>query len=390
MVSLTIGFLLAFAVTAGMTPWVRRWAVRHGVVDAPGGRRVHLRVTPRLGGIAIFIGFFTPLALILLARTEVAKLFSERDDRVWGLAIGSLVVLLVGAKDDWKGVGPWRKLLAQAVAASIAFALGYRIDGVTLPWIGDLYIGALAYPATVLWFLGITNAINLIDGLDGLAAGVALCACVSNLVISILHDAHGVTIMSACMAGALLGFLRHNFNPATVFMGDSGSMFVGFVLAATSLAGVSVKGSTALGILAPMVALGIPIFDTMLAVIRRAIRRQSIFVADRSHIHHRLLDMGLTHRRAVVVLYFGSIALSVAAIGIALGKDWQVGCALGMSFVTLVLMIKTTGMFVRRSGDDAVLGVRLDPPAAPELAGQRIATLDAAELNRQANSPVGL
>jgi UDP-GlcNAc:undecaprenyl-phosphate/decaprenyl-phosphate GlcNAc-1-phosphate transferase len=385
-VSLFLGFVIAFVATATLTPLVRRWAVQHGIVDAPGGRRVHARVTPRLGGIAIYAGFFLPLFLIVLAYPIVAQLLNERMGRVSGLVLGSSLVLIVGAIDDWRGIGPWRKLLAQTVAATIAFWFGFRIDGISLPWVGVVDLGLLAYPVTVGWFLGVTNSINLIDGLDGLAAGVALCACVSNIVVALLYELYAVAALSACLAGSLLGFLRHNFSPATVFMGDSGSMFVGFVLAATSLIGISVKGSTAIGLLAPMVALGIPIFDTMLAVIRRALRRQSIFSADRAHIHHRLLDMGLTHRRAVLLLYFGSVALSGAGIAITFGRDWQVGCALGFVFVTLFLMIRTSGLLVRRSGDESVLAVASAPDASSI---EQTRVMDTRESARQETHIVG-
>lgn len=364
MVSLGIAVLLAFLVTASLTPAVRVWAHRRGVVDAPGGRRVHERVTPRLGGLAIFAGFFVPLFALILLRTEVARIFTSQTDRLLGLLLGSCIVIAVGAADDIKSVSPWRKLGAQAVAASIAYYFGYRIEGVSLPFVGDLSLGVLSYFATLFWFLGVTNAINLIDGLDGLAAGVALSACLSNLAIAMLNEVSAATLWSCCLAGALAGFLRHNFNPATIFMGDSGSMFVGFALAATSLAGLAIKGSTAVGILAPMVALGIPIFDTMLAMVRRAVARQPIFKADRSHIHHRLLDLGFTHRRAVLLLYFGSMALAVSAIGLALGRDWQVGIALTVVSVTLALMVRVVGpLRTLRPQDLAPLDESLPPPA---------------------------
>jgi UDP-GlcNAc:undecaprenyl-phosphate GlcNAc-1-phosphate transferase len=158
-----------------------------------------------------------------------------------------------------------------------------------------------------------------------------------------LNETHVVALLSACLAGALVGFLRHNFSPATIFMGDSGSMFIGFALAATSLVGATVKGSTAIGILAPMIALGIPIYDTMLAVLRRTLARQPVFMADRAHIHHKLVDMGLTHRRAVLVLYFGSIALAACAVSVAIGRDWQIGVALAMVVLTMTFLVRIAG-----------------------------------------------
>lgn len=380
MVSVSIAIVLASVVTAITTYWVRGWATRLGVVDVPGGRHVHKTVTPRLGGVAIIVGFFVPLAILGVAGTSVSEMFVTHSSRVTGLVVGGLVVGAVGAFDDVRGVGPWRKLLAQAVAASIAFYAGYRIDSVNLPLLGELSLGWLAFPVTLGWFLGITNAINLIDGLDGLAAGVALCACLSNLVLAWFNDLHVVALLSACLAGALIGFLRHNFNPATIFMGDSGSMFIGFALAATSLVGATVKGSTAIGILTPMIALGIPIFDTMLAVLRRTLARQPIFQADRAHLHHKLVDMGLTHRRAVLVLYFGSIALAVSAVAVSIGRDWQIGVALAVVLITMVVVIRTAGGFgLWRTG------VTLPPAPQPS---QRIPTLSAAEADSMRISSV--
>lgn len=367
MISVSATIVAACLITALLTPGVRALATRLGVVDVPGGRHVHAKVTPRLGGVAIIIGFFSPLLILAAVRTNVSAEFMAHSSRVAGLVVGGLVVGTVGAIDDVRGLGPWLKLLAQTVAATIAFYAGYRIDVVNLPVLGEISLGFLAFPVTLGWFLGITNAINLIDGLDGLAAGVALFACMSNLTLAIFNDLHVVALLSACLAGALMGFLRHNFNPATIFMGDSGSMFVGFALAATSLVGATVKGSTAIGILTPMIALGLPIFDTMLAVLRRTLARQPIFQADRAHLHHKLVDMGLTHKRAVLVMYFGSIALAVSAVAVAVGRDWQVGVAFGVVFVTIVAGIRAvSGLGVRR-------GVTKPPPAmktaqiAPEL-----------------------
>lgn len=370
MVSVTIAIVLGCAITAGVTSYVRIWATRLGVVDVPGGRHVHARITPRLGGVAIIAGFFVPLAILVWAGTAVSELFTVHSTRVTGLVVGGLLVGIVGAVDDVRGLGPWNKLLAQTVAATIAFYAGYRIEMITLPLIGEIGVGWLAFPITLAWFLGITNAINLIDGLDGLAAGVALFACVSNLTLALFNDLFVVALLSACLAGALLGFLRHNFNPATIFMGDSGSMFIGFTLAATSLVGATVKGSTAIGILTPMIALGIPIFDTMLAVLRRALTRQPIFRGDSAHLHHKLVDMGLTHRRAVLVLYFGSIALAVSAVIVAIGRDWQVGVAFGTVIATMILVVRTAGGFGIRRG--RVLASNSDAPPADLTSGNRI------------------
>lgn len=298
---------------------------------------------PRLGGLSVIIGFFVPLALFVLLKTGLMYGFLVRPELVLGLVIGSLVVGTVGAIDDIRGVGPWAKLGAQLLAACIAYAFGYRIDAINLPFVGELNLGIAGPLVTIIWFLAITNAINLIDGLDGLAGGIALFACAANICLAIVNQSTLTIVMSTSLAGALLGFLRYNFYPASIFLGDAGSMFLGFVLAATSIVGATTKTSTAMTILMPVIALGVPIMDTLLAMLRRTAARQSIFSADRGHIHHRLLDLGLSHRRVVLTLYGSSVLLATAAIGVALGRTWQVVLAFVVACaVPLMLLLTVT------------------------------------------------
>lgn len=328
MTSAVTALILSFVVTTLATPIVCSWANSVGAVDQPGGRRIHVRITPRLGGIAVMLGFFVPLALFAFVQTGAMEGFLRERHLVFGLVLGSVVVGTVGVVDDIRGVGPWPKLFAQAVAGTIAYSSGYCIKAINLPFFGDIDMGPLALLVTVFWFLAITNAINLIDGLDGLAAGITFFATLTNFAIAKVNGSSVAVLLSAALGGSLLGFLRHNFNPATIFLGDSGSMFLGFCLAATSLAGGMTKSSTAVALLAPIIALGVPLLDTFLTMIRRTLARQSIFAADRGHIHHRLLDLGFTHRRVVVLLYFFSILLALSAIAIAFGRSWNVGLAL--------------------------------------------------------------
>lgn len=323
------------------TPLVRDWALARGMIDAPGGRHVHVVATPRLGGLAIMAGFFIPMVAMLGWDTGMAKTLMSAPQHVVGLFLGALIAGGVGGIDDTRGLGAWPKLAAQAVASVVAYASGYRIDAVDLPGIGAIHLGVLALPVTMAWFLGVINALNLIDGLDGLAGGIAFFAATANGIIAHFNGAPIVVLLSAALAGALLGFLRYNFNPATIFMGDSGSMFLGFVLAATSLVGATIKNSTAVAILAPLVALGVPVFDTMLAMIRRTLAKQSMFAADRGHIHHTMLDLGLTHRRAVLLLYGSTVALCGSAIAIAFGRSWHIGSAIVVVFVVLALLART-------------------------------------------------
>jgi UDP-GlcNAc:undecaprenyl-phosphate/decaprenyl-phosphate GlcNAc-1-phosphate transferase len=340
LVSALVACIAASLVALALTPIVRAWARRAGVVDAPGGRRVHREVTPRLGGVAVMAGFFAALVALAIAKSVITRGFMGRTDLLFGLVLGALVVGLVGAVDDVRGLGPWYKLAAQTVAAAIAYAFGYRIDAVNLPLIGDVDMGMLSLPVTVLWFLAITNAINLIDGLDGLAAGISLFATIANGAIAYSRGSESAFLLSAALGGSLLGFLRYNFNPATIFLGDSGSMFLGFTLAATSIGGQLTKSSTAVVVLAPMLAMGVPIVDTLLAMIRRTVAKQSIFAADRGHIHHRLLDLGLTHRRVVLTLYAASVALAVGAVAVAVGHSDQIGGALAVIAVVLFVLVR--------------------------------------------------
>jgi UDP-GlcNAc:undecaprenyl-phosphate GlcNAc-1-phosphate transferase len=212
--------------------------------------------------------------------------------------------------------------------AAAAYAAGCRLDWVTIPGVGPIELGALSPLLTALWFVGVINAINLIDGLDGLAAGIVCFAALTNFVVGYLADAILPCLLSAAIAGSTLGFLAHNTHPARIFMGDSGSYFLGFVLAASSLLGFQQKASTAIAIAVPVLSMGVPIFDTLFAMVRRVLRRQPLMSADRGHVHHRLLDMGITHRHVVVVLYGVSALFTGLALMVALQRNRSIGLAL--------------------------------------------------------------
>lgn len=345
MTSVALSFVLAMLATAALTPLVRKLALALGAVDSPSARRMHAHRVPRLGGIAIVIGFFLPLVVLFALNTGLAKIFFGQPKMVGGLAVGALLVAGLGFSDDVLGVGAKAKLVIQIAAASAAYAGGLRISAVVLPGMGPLDLGLFAYPATVLWIVGIINALNLVDGLDGLAAGVGFFACVTNFVVAYLGQNVLISFMAATLGGAIVGFLFYNFNPAKIFMGDSGSMFLGFILATASLLGAGTqKTPTLLAILVPLIALGLPIIDMLFAIARRFVERRSIFAADRGHIHHRLVDLGLTQRRAVFVLYGLSIAFTLVALAVHFGRSWQVGAAL----VLLTGLVLGIARFARR------------------------------------------
>jgi len=338
-------FTLAALVSATLTPLVRLLAFRLGAVSRPGGRHVHRHETPRLGGLAICLGFFAPLVGLFFVQSAVASDFTKDISKVIGLFAGGAFMCAVGAVDDTRGIRALYKLYAQIAAAMFAFACGFRIDVVALPFIGDLSMGAFALPVTVLWIVGIVNAVNLIDGLDGLAAGVVFFASLTNFVVAWLSEGSLPALFMATTMGAIIGFLFYNFNPARIFMGDSGSYFLGYVIATTSLAGAAVKASTTVSLLVPVVALGVPIFDTLFAMVRRWLERRPIFSPDRGHIHHRLLDMGLTHRRAVLIIYAINVILMLTAIAISLGRSWQVGVALVATSAVFFGLVRAVGYF---------------------------------------------
>jgi UDP-GlcNAc:undecaprenyl-phosphate GlcNAc-1-phosphate transferase len=309
-----VAFIVAIICATILTPLVRRLAQRFGVLDhALSSRKIHGRPIPRLGGIAIVLAFYLPLVGLLLWHSEVGNMFTAERGLVLGLFVGGLIIALLGVYDDLRGAGAGRKFLVQFGVAGLMYALGYRIELLANPFGAELHLGWMSLPFTLFWIVGVINAMNLIDGLDGLAGGVALVAVLTTFLISVQRAHPLMMLFSGALAGAIMGFLFYNFNPATIFMGDTGSMFLGFVLA-TSAIQTNQKSSTAVAVLIPGIALGLPIMDTLLAMGRRALRGRPIFQADKEHIHHRLLARGLSHRQAVLVLYgfctlLGGVAL---------------------------------------------------------------------------------
>ncbi len=337
-------FIIALVVVTTLTPLVRALAFRVGAVAHPGGRHVHQKSIARMGGLAICVGVFAALGFVCHADAIAAAAFGEARLRVVGLVVGAAAICGVGVIDDIRGVRAVHKLLAQIAVAVFSYGCGLRIAAVHLPLITDIGAGPMALPLTVLWIVGVINAINLIDGLDGLAAGVVFFAATTNLVVSCLNGVAMVAVLSGAAAGAVLGFLFYNWNPARIFMGDSGSYFLGYLLATTALLGAQ-KASTAVSLLVPVMALGVPIFDTLFAMVRRVLEQRSVFSPDRGHIHHRLLDMGLTQRRAVMIIYGVCVAFTAAAIGVALEHTWQVGGALLGATGVMIGLVRFVGYF---------------------------------------------
>ena len=316
-----VAFLAAAATAAVLTPLVRGLASRRGLLDhALGSRKVHGRPVPRLGGVAMVVAFYAPLAALLFVDSEVGHRFWAQGERAVGLFAGGLAIAALGVFDDLWGADARVKFTVQFAVAGLLYAIGFRIDQIANPFGDPIQLGVLGLPFTLLWIAGVVNAMNLIDGLDGLAGGVALVAVATTFAVAALRGEPLMVLFTAALAGAIVGFLFYNFNPASIFMGDTGSMFLGFVLATTAIQ-TNQKSATAVAILVPIVALGVPIADTVLAVARRAARGAPLFQADRGHIHHRLLAAGLTHRQAVLVLYGASIVLGLFALVLAFASS---------------------------------------------------------------------
>ncbi len=338
-------FFVSAVVSALLTPLMRAFAFRLGAVSHPGGRNVNARAIPRFGGVAICIAFFVAVGALYATEAVVAVAIHGEAKRLLALVVGGIGLCVVGVIDDTRRVRALYKLYAQIAAALLAFALGFRIDSILLPYLGSMSMGIFALPVTVFWIVGITNAINLIDGLDGLAGGVIVFAAISNLVVAHVTGAMFVEITMIAVLGSVVGFLLFNFNPARIFMGDSGSYFLGFLLGTMSLAGAAQKASTTVSLLVPVLALGLPIVDTSFAMVRRFLERRPLFSPDRGHIHHKLLDMGLTHRRAVLTLYGVSVLFTVTAIAVSLGHSWQVGAAMLGGSLLVVGVVRFVGQY---------------------------------------------
>jgi UDP-GlcNAc:undecaprenyl-phosphate GlcNAc-1-phosphate transferase len=310
-------FLLAFLVTYFATPVVKMFASRVKAVDIPNDRKVHILPVPRLGGLAIYLGFLVAVAAgIFFSKNRGMEINLHI---ISGILLGSTLLMLVGMVDDIKSMRPTTKLIWQVAATALVIFFGVEISFISNPFNGLWAIGFLAIPLTLLWVVGITNAINLIDGLDGLAAGVTAISCLALFFVALRTHQIGAALLMLALGGAVLGFLRHNFFPASIFLGDSGSMFLGFILATSSVIGV-LKTTLVVALIVPVLILGVPIFDTLFAIGRRLKEGKHPFTADDRHIHHMLLRAGFNKREAVLSIYIACFLLSFIALVMALQR----------------------------------------------------------------------
>ncbi len=302
-------FILAYILTFVTTPMVKSLAFKIGAVDVPrDNRRMHKRPTARLGGLAIFFGFIVSMFV-----------FFNIDKTMLGVLAGCIIIVVLGVFDDIYALGAKFKFAVQLIAALCPVLAGVRIDFVKVPEFissyGYIGLGWFAFPLTVIWIVGITNAVNLLDGLDGLACGVSSISALTLLCIALIVGEPDVAFVTAALAGACFGFLPYNFNPAKLFMGDTGALFLGYMLAAISVQGLF-KGYAVISIAAPILILGLPIFDTSAAILRRLKKGQPIMSPDRGHLHHRLVDAGFSQKQAVTIIYLLCLLLCITAVAL--------------------------------------------------------------------------
>lgn len=294
-----------------LTPWVRAAAQLLGYLDAPDARKVHYQPVVRLGGVAISVATLVSVAIaLLLLPIETAR-------PLLGVLGGSLGFFLIGLADDLIGLSPYSRLVLQGLVAAGSWSLGVRIDVISLLGPGAISLGLLSLPISVVWMTGVVNAINWIDGLDGLAAGISTIAALVLFVLCLPFGALGEEVIFLALIGSLMGFLRYNFNPAQIFMGDGGSYFIGFLLSSMSVTALTAQSSdhpSALAIALPLLVLGVPLGDMVFVIAARLWRGQSPFEADRGHVHHRLMAAGLTHRQTVLFLYGATLWLGGLAL----------------------------------------------------------------------------
>lgn len=317
-----IAFVVSGLIVLCSTPVIKTIGLKSGYVDRPGERKVHQHPMVRLGGVSIFLGTLIALLIVWWSGGFLdanGQSLNRHDEyQIWGVTLGGLAFFLIGLADDLFSLSPVTRLLLQTSVASLVWMAGVRIEFLTIPTRGLVPIDILSLPVTVIWLVGMANAINWIDGLDGLAAGVSGISAVVMLIVSLFMHQPAAALIAAALAGGALGFLRYNFNPAEIFMGDGGAYFMGFTLAGVGVIGL-VKTTAITSVVLPYLILAVPILDMSAVIVDRLRRGKSPFIGDKSHLHHRLLEAGLSQRLTVLFIYsltlwMGTLALAFSGI----------------------------------------------------------------------------
>lgn len=331
-----VSLVVAFVASILLTPLVKKLAFKIGAVDAPNHRKVHARIMPRLGGLAIYFAFL--IGYIFLKVTT-----GFQTEYGTAILIAATIIVITGVIDDMREISAKAKMLGQFAAALIVvFVGGIQIEVINLPFGGTIDFGLLGIPLTILWIVGITNAINLIDGLDGLAAGVSTIACITLAVMAMIMGNGFVIAMASILAAASLGFLLFNFHPAKIFMGDTGALFLGFMISVIALLGF--KNVTIISFIIPIIMLGVPISDTFFAIVRRLRTGKKWSDPDKSHLHHCLLNQGFTHRQTVLIIYGIAAMFGLAAIIFSMAKVWGAIILIAVILLAIELLVEVIGL----------------------------------------------
>ncbi|MGP4106095.1 glycosyltransferase family 4 protein [Virgibacillus sp. L01] len=327
--------VLSFIISILLTPLVGKLAIKVGAVDQPNQRKVHTKVMPRLGGLSIYVSF-----MILLLW------FYPDSNYVWPLIIGGTIIMVVGLLDDLYELSAKVKFLGQIIAAIVVVSGGIQIEFINLPFDAQLEFGNWSIPLTILWIVGISNAINLIDGLDGLAAGVSAIALLTISGLAISMGDTLATFAGLILFGSTLGFLLYNFFPAKIFLGDTGSLFLGFMISVLAILGF--KNVTVFSVIAPIIILGVPISDTFFAMVRRIIQNKPLSQPDKLHLHHCLLNLGYSHRISVLIIYAMSALFGISAIIFTMSTLWVSITILVFLTLLIELTVEITGIIGKK------------------------------------------
>lgn len=329
---LYVAIVMAFVLSIILTPIVKRFSIAIGATDTPDARKVHNKIMPRMGGLAIFISFIIGILFIY-----------PEGQYTWPIIAGASIIILTGALDDLFQLPPKLKVLGQLVAAlTVILWGGVQVEFINLPFGGKLEFGYFAIPLTLLWIIGITNAINLIDGLDGLAAGVSSIALITISGMAVIMGDAYVAIFGSILAASTIGFLLYNFHPAKIFMGDTGSLFLGFMISVLALLGF--KNITVISFLIPILILGVPISDTFFAIIRRIVNKKPISAPDKSHLHHCLLKAGFSHKETVLVIYGIATMFSMSAFIFSQSTLWGAILVMTVVLISIEIIVESVGL----------------------------------------------
>ncbi|MBU8905974.1 glycosyltransferase family 4 protein [Desertibacillus haloalkaliphilus] len=323
--------LICFLCALFITPVVRKFAIKIGATDKPNERKVHQKLMARLGGLAIYISFLLGIVILQPESTYTIPIL-----------IGGFIIIVTGFLDDMMELSAKWKLFGQILAAVVVIIGGVQVQFINLPFENQLHLGWFSIPITLLWIIGITNAINLIDGLDGLAAGVSSIVLITITAMAMLDGNLFIVALGTILLGSTLGFLVHNFNPAKIFMGDTGALFLGFMIAVISLLGF--KNVTVFSLLIPVIILAVPISDTFFAIIRRIVNKKPLSAPDKSHLHHCLLRLGFSHKKTVLLIYAMSAFFGLAAVLLTQSTLWVSLLIITIILVAIELIVELVGL----------------------------------------------